>query len=453
MMKHTLLSREEFVARRETLLGKMADNSVALFGAGAEVTRSNDTEYPFCQNKTFYYLTGFNEPGAVLVLSKGLQADGEQASANQTILFCPDKDPLQEIWHGRRVGPQQALLDYAVDLCFALAELDQLIPQYLDGKTHIYSCHGADEAFDQRLLAWNAALRAASRQGCKVVKTLVDCSDLVNEMRLIKSPAELAIMRKVNQISGLAHQRAMQNCRAGKFEYQIEADILHEFAQHGARYPAYGTIVAGGDNGNILHYTDNSETFNDGDLVLIDAGGELAGYAADITRTFPVNGQFSAPQKAIYQLVLDAQNLAISHITPGQTLAKLNTLVGELLTRGLYELGILSGDLEQLVQDNACKQYFIHGLGHWLGLDVHDVGDYQVNQQRQQQREFTPGMVMTMEPGLYIPLNDNNVDEKWRGIAVRIEDNVLVTADGYENLTVNAPKSIADIEALMTDNG
>lgn len=444
MMKHTLLSRDEFAARRAALLDKMGENSVALLSAGAEVTRSNDTQYPFCQNKNFYYLTGFNEPGAVLVLSKGAQT-----SVNQAILFCPDKDPLQEIWHGRRVGPQQAQLDYGFDLCFALEQMDLLIPQYLDGKTQIYSCHGADELFDQRLQAWNAALRAASRQGCKVVKTLMDCSDLVNEMRLIKSPAELVIMRQVNQISGLAHQRAMKNCRAGKFEYQIEADILHEFAQHGARYPAYGTIVAGGDNGNILHYTDNSEIFNDGDLVLIDAGGELAGYAADITRTFPVNGEFSAPQKAIYQLVLDAQNLAISHIAPGQTLAQLNTLVGERLTRGLYALGILSGELEQLIQDNACKKYFIHGLGHWLGLDVHDVGDYQVNQQRQQLREFVPGMVMTMEPGLYIPLDDSSVAKKWRGIAVRIEDNILVSADGYENLTKNSPKSVADIQALM----
>jgi Xaa-Pro aminopeptidase len=241
----------------------------------------------------------------------------------------------------------------------------------------------------------------------------------------------------------------MQQTKAGKFEYQIEAELLHEFATNGARYPAYSSIVAGGDNANILHYTDNDDVLNDGDLLLIDAGGELAGYAADITRTFPVNGKFTAAQQVIYQLVLDSQNLAIAAIKPEQNLAELNHIVSDFLTRGLYDLGILKGNLNILLVQRACKKYFIHGLGHWLGLDVHDVGDYHASQQREQLRPFVAGMVMTIEPGIYIPKNDQTVDEKWRGIGVRIEDNVLVTATGYENLTVNAPKTIAEIEALM----
>jgi Xaa-Pro aminopeptidase len=444
MMNHTLLPSAEFSARREILLTKMPANSIALFSAAQELTRSNDTEFPFCQNKTFYYLTGFNEPDAVLLLCKGV-ADGD----DQQILFCRAKDPLQEIWHGRRVGPKQAQDKYGFDLSFSLDKIDQLVPQYLNCKSQLLSCHGADNNFEQQLLNWNASLRASARQGTKAVKILVDCSELINEMRLIKSPGELAIMRQVNHISGLAHQRAMKNCQAGKFEYQIEADILHEFAHHGARYPAYSSIVAGGDNGNILHYTDNSAPLIEHELLLIDAGGELAGYAADITRTFPINGRFSAPQKAIYQLVLDSQELAISQVAPGQTLAQLNVITGEFLTRGLHQLGILTGDVNELVQDNACKKYFIHGLGHWLGLDVHDVGDYQVEPGKGQQRKFEPGMVMTIEPGLYIALDDESVAKKWRGIAVRIEDNVLVSIDGYENLTVNAPKLVTEIESLM----
>ena len=270
-------------------------------------------------------------------------------------------------------------------------------------------------------------------------------------MRLHKSNAELDIMRQVNVISGAAHQRAMQQSQAGKFEYQIEAELLHEFASNGARYPAYSSIVAGGDNANILHYTDNDEALKNGDLLLIDAGGELAGYAADITRTFPVNGKFSEPQSLIYQLVLDSQNLAIAAIKPGQTLAELNRIVCEFLTKGLYDLGILQGNLTILIAQRACKKYFIHGLGHWLGLDVHDVGDYHASAMREQLRPFADGMVLTIEPGIYIPSTDKSVDEKWRGIGVRIEDNIAITATGFENLTVNAPKTIADIEALMAD--
>ncbi|MGJ8693416.1 MAG: Xaa-Pro aminopeptidase [Thalassotalea sp.] len=444
-MKNTLLSVDEFIARRALFLAQMPANAIALFPAAHEVTRSNDTEYLFCQNKNFYYLTGFNEPDALLVLIKA----GEGVSDDQSMLFCRNKDPLQEVWHGRRVGHEQAKIDYGFDHADITDHIDIELPDLLDGKSQVLYCHGEFPAFEEQLSKWLSGLRTAVRQGKKAPKILADCTDTICEMRLFKSPAELDIMRKANVISGHAHQRAMEKTSAEKFEYQIEAEILHEFARNGARYTAYNSIVAGGDNANILHYTDNQDQLQNGDLLLIDAGAELAGYAADITRTFPVNGRFNQPQAALYQLVLDAQNKAIEAIKPQQTLGKLNEITCEILTKGMHDLGILTGDLATLLADNACKKYFIHGLGHWLGLDVHDVGDYHIDANRKQSRLFQPGMVMTIEPGLYIPSDDVDVDEKWRGIGIRIEDNILVTESGYENLTTTAPKTIAAIEALM----
>ncbi len=447
MMKHTLLPLAEFQQRRQSFIEQMRDNSVAIFSANNEVTRSNDTEYLFCQDKTFYYLTGFNEPDAVLLLIK----TADKSSSAQQVLFSLPKDPLTEIWQGKRIGAQKAKEEYGFDECFTLDEIDSLLPDYFANTSALYFCRGHKKSFDQKVLQWLEQVSAKSRQGIYAPSELIDCSNMVNELRLFKSPAELDIMRKVNVISGKAHQRAMEKTASGVFEYQIEAEILHEFARHGARHAAYNSIVAGGDNANILHYTANSEPLNDGDLLLIDAGGELAGYAADITRTFPVNGKFSNEQRALYQLVLDAQEQCIAAIKPQQTLAGLNQLCCEIITKGLLELEILSGDLNELIAEQACKKYFIHGLGHWLGLDVHDVGDYQVKDKKQY-RLFEAGMVMTIEPGLYMPIDDDAIDEKWRGIGIRIEDNVLVTEQGHENLTVNAPKSIDEIESVMKIN-
>jgi len=450
-MKHTLLNVEEFKARRLKFLTNLSAGCVALFPAAKEVTRSNDTEYAFCQNKNFYYLTGFNEPDALLMLIKS--NDDEL----QSILFSRAKDPLQEIWHGRRIGQENAKKGYGFDECHTLEESDEILLERLSGIKELHYCFGdvpnfgECQTFEQQVSQWLASVRTKARQGITAPQALVDCSVVINEMRLIKSDAELDIMRQVNFISCGAHQRAMEKTFVGKFEYQIEAEILHEFAQHGARFPAYASIVAGGDNANILHYTNNDDVLNDGELLLIDAGGELAGYAADITRTFPVNGQFTSAQKTLYQLVLDVQNAVIDKIKPNINFAELNAFTCEFLTKGLIELDILSGNLTELIKDRACKKYFIHGLGHWLGLDVHDVGDYQVNKKKQQLRNFEPGMVMTIEPGLYIPLDDDSVDEKWRGIGIRIEDNILVTEQGHENLSQNAPKSIKAIESLMAN--
>ncbi|WP_206484075.1 Xaa-Pro aminopeptidase [Thalassotalea sp. G2M2-11] len=439
-MKHTLMPVGEFAARRAKVLAQMQDNSIAFFSANSEVTRSNDTEYLFCQDKGFYYLTGFNEPDAVLMLVK--------SDSCHSVLFCLAKDPLAEVWHGRRVGAENAQKDYQFDQAFELAQLEDIAIEHLANKCAVYYCRGHQKAFDTQLMHWLAQVKGQSRQGIKAPQSLIDVQPLLNELRLIKSSAEIDIMRQVNQISGKAHQRAMKKTHGGVFEYQIEAELLHEFARHGARHAAYNSIVAGGENATILHYTDNCDPLADGELLLIDAGGELAGYAADITRTFPINGRFTEQQKALYQLVLDAQEQCINAIKPGQTLAKLNELCIEILTQGLIDLGILNGQLTELIADGACKKYFIHGLGHWLGLDVHDVGDYQV-ENRKQLRAFEPGMVLTIEPGLYFAKDDLDVEEQWRGIGIRIEDNVLVTDQGHENLTTNAPKSIQEIEQLM----
>lgn len=447
-MKDTLLPLSEFTQRRQRLFDQMVDNSMAIFSANKEVTRSNDTEYPFCQNKNFYYLTGFNEPEAILVMVKS-----QAPKAPQAILFCLPKDPLAEVWHGKRIGEVSAKQDYGFDQSYVLSELDTLIFEYFNESSTLYFCRGLfcgghGEAFDQQVYQWLDEAKAKSRQGYKAPSHIIDCQKIIEELRLIKSADELNIMRKVNVISGNAHLRAMEKTTAGKFEYQIEAEILHEFSRHGARFPAYNSIVAGGDNANILHYTNNDQVLNNGDLLLIDAGGELAGYAADITRTFPVNGVFSEPQKLLYQLVLDAQEQCIQAIKPEQTLAELNDICCEVLTKGLLDCGILVGDYQTLLAEKACKKYFIHGLGHWLGLDVHDVGDYHISDKKQT-RQFEKGMVMTIEPGLYIPLDDESVDEKWRGIGIRIEDNIAVTDQGHENLTVNAPKSVEEVERLM----
>lgn len=435
------LPMSDFKNHRDRFFANMSENSIALFSAAHEVTRSNDTEFSFCQNKSFYYLTGFNEPDALLILLK-------RDNIEQTILFSLPKDKMQEVWHGRRIGQEQACQKYGFDQCFTLDEKNELLTHYLDGLSQVYFAFD-DQNLVAQVFDLLAQVRTTIRQGGKVPTQLVDASPLINEQRLIKSANEIALMRQVNYISCLAHKRAMQKTRAGLFEYQIENEILHEFTRHGARHPAYATIVAGGDNANILHYTDNSEQLHDNDLLLIDAGGELSGYAADITRTFPVNGTFSPAQKSLYQLVLAAKSQVISAIKPGVSFAKLNEIANECLTKGLIELNILTGDLNTLIEAKACKKYFIHGLGHWLGLDVHDVGDYQINADKQQSREFLPGMVLTIEPGLYMPLDDTDLDQQWRGIGIRIEDNIVVTQNGCENLTQYCPETITEIEALM----
>lgn len=443
-MSDLKISTEAFLQRRLRFAEQMPDNSIAIIFAANEVTRSNDTEYLFCQDKSFWYLTGFNEPDAVLAIEK---VENKVVST----LFCLPKDPLAEVWQGRRIGAGNAVSAYGFDQAHDIERLDDEMSSLIRNKSVLLFRQGNNAVHDEQVFTWHAGVKDQARQGVIAPETIVDCQRIIDELRLIKHVDEIAIMRRVNQISGNAHKRAMKHSADGIYEYQLEAEILHEFAYHGARYAAYNCIVAGGDNANILHYTANGDRLNTDTLCLIDAGGELEGYAADITRTFPVNGKFTPEQKVIYQLVLDAQNACIEAVKPGATLAQLNEICNQIFVEGLLSLDILTGDKKQLLEEGASKKYFIHGIGHWLGLDVHDVGDYQIRD-RKQHRAFEPGMVMTIEPGLYFPADAIDIDEKWRGIGVRIEDNVLVTDQGHENLTKNVPKSVSDIEALMAAN-
>lgn len=428
--------------RRQQLLNAMQPNSVAVVPAASIVTRSNDTEFPFRQNSDFHYLTHFPEPDAVLVLSNSEEYGGQHSA-----LFCLNKDALAEIWHGRRYGAEAAMEKFGFDQCHILDDLDIGLASYLDGHDNLYHARGEHGATDELIDHVLQQLRDAPKQTKNAPSTSVDLRPLLHEMRLFKSDLELEVMQRVADISAAAHTAAMLYSEAGKNEYHLEATIHHAFAMNGAKHPAYGTIVGSGDNGCILHYTENDSVLNDGELVLIDAGAELEGYAADITRTFPVNGKFTAPQSAIYQLVLDAQLASLSVFRPGNTFKMANDVAIEVLTQGLLNLGLLEGDLAKNIEQQTYRAYFMHGIGHWLGLDVHDVGNYKIDDQ---DRSFEPGMVMTVEPGLYIA-SDASVDKKWRGIGVRIEDNIVITQNGHRVLTNNVVKEIKDIEQLMAN--
>ncbi|MCO7200755.1 Xaa-Pro aminopeptidase [Pseudoalteromonas sp. OANN1] len=436
-----MIKNSEFVARRARLIAALDNNAVAIIPAAVELTRSRDTEFPFRQDSDFFYLTGFKEPDAVLVLTK--DRDG---SAKST-LFCRNKDKVAEIWHGRRMGYEQAKSQLELDQTFALSDLDDELLNLVNGRKVLFYGQGTYSAFDDKVWQLLSTLRGAPKKGYRAPEIIKDIRPLVHEMRLFKSDAEIAIMREAGRISAEAHKRAMQFAKPGATEYQLEAEIHHHYAMNGARHPAYGTIVGSGINATILHYTDNCDALQDGDLVLIDSGCELEGYAADITRTFPVNGQFTDAQRKIYELVLAAQNAAFGEVKPGGTLVKANQVAMTVLTQGLVDLGILAGDVNELVEAQACKAFYMHGLGHWLGLDVHDVGEYKLDEA---DRPFEAGMVLTIEPGLYFD-EDAQVPDEYKGIGIRIEDDLLVTESGYENLTELVPKTISEIEALMNN--
>jgi len=439
-MSSIAIDKAEFKARRERLLAMMDKNSVAIIPAAGEVTRSRDTEYAFRQDSDFFYLTGFNEPDAVLVLCP--------SSDTPSTLICRNKDKLAEIWHGRRIGFEKAKSEYLFDATSPLSELDEQLLDLVNGQQILFYAQGTYANFDAKVWDLLNTLRGAPKKGYKAPHTIKDIRGLVHEMRLFKSDAELNIMRTACEISAQGHIRAMQFAKPGATEYQLEAELHHHYAMNGARHPAYGTIVGSGDNANILHYTQNDAELKDGDLVLIDSGCELEGYAADITRTFPINGKFSEPQAALYNIVLAAQEAAFSQVKPGGSLSKANELASTVLTQGLIDLGILTGELDELMANQACKAFYMHGLGHWLGLDVHDVGEYKLDEK---ERVFEPDMVLTIEPGLYIS-EDAKAPEQYKGIGIRIEDNLLVTKDGHENLTISVPKNISDIEAVMQAN-
>ena len=433
------ISKAEFARRRKNLMGMMEPNSIALVPAAAECTRSRDTEYTFRQDSDFLYLTGFEEPDGVLVLIPGRRS-------GQVVLFCRDRDPEMELWNGYRAGPEGVVADFGMDDGFPIDDMDDILPGLIEGKGHIYYSMGHNDGFDRRVMGWVNQIRRQVRTGAKPPGDFTDLAFLLHEQRLIKSAQELRIMRKAGAISAEAHCRAMRECREGRYEYHLEGAILHEFMENGARAAAYNSIVGAGVNACVLHYTENRDRLRDGDLVLIDAGCEFSGYAADITRTFPVSGKFSPEQRAIYDLVLKAQLAAIDKVKPGNTWNQPHDATVRVITRGLIELGLLKGKEKDLIKSGAYRDFYMHRAGHWLGMDVHDVGDYRVDGKW---RQLEPGMVLTIEPGIYVASNNTRVGKKWRGIGIRIEDDVAVTPEGCEVLTAGVPKAASDIELLM----
>lgn len=438
-----MITEKEFARRRRDLMAMMGEDSIAIITASPEKPRSRDTYYPYRQDSDFYYLCGFPEPEAVLVLIPG-RAHG------QFVIFCRDRDPAREIWDGYRAGPEGACEQYGADDAFPISDIDDILPGLLEGKARVYYAVGKDRDFDQHLMAWVNDIRGRARAGAVPPGEFIDLDHLLHEMRLFKKPAELRIMRKAAKISAEAHCRAMQAVEPGMYEYQLQAELEHHFARAGAHFPAYSSIVGGGGNACILHYISNDCPLQDGDLVLIDAGCEYEHYAADITRTFPVNGGFTQEQKAIYDLVLTAQLEAIDAVQAGRHWDEPHKVTVEVITAGLVELGILKGKVSELIEKGAYTEYYMHRAGHWLGMDVHDVGDYKVDNEW---RLLEPGMVMTVEPGIYISPHDRKAAKKWRGIGVRIEDDVAITRKGTEVLTAGVPKTVTDVEALMADRG
>ena len=420
------LPKEEFEERRTRVFTQMQPNSALLLFSEIEKRRNNDCTYPFRQDSYFWYLTGFNEPNAALLLLKTEQAE-------KAIIFLRPRDPLLETWNGRRLGVEHAPQQLNVNEAYSIEEFSTVLPKILKKLTALY--------YVPEIHTWGDKLVTESAVS---FSEILDWRPMLSEMRLIKSPNEIRLMQQAGQITALAHIKAKQTTRPNRFEYESESDILHEFNRHCARFPSYNSIVAGGNNACILHYTENDRPLNDGDLVLIDAGCEFAMYAGDITRTFPVNGKFSQPQREIYELVLKAQKRAIELLVPGNSIKQANDEVIRIKTQGLVDLGILNGDVDTLIEQQAYRQFYMHGLGHWLGLDVHDVGSYG----QEKQRILEIGMVITVEPGIYIS-EDADVPEQYKGIGVRIEDNLLMTEYGNKILTAAAPKEIADIENLM----
>ncbi|WP_118867955.1 Xaa-Pro aminopeptidase [Haemophilus haemolyticus] len=420
------LPKEEFEERHTRVFTQMQPNSALLLFSEIEKRRNNDCTYPFRQDSYFWYLTGFNEPNAALLLLKTEQAE-------KAIIFLRPCDPLLETWNGRRLGVERAPQQLNVNEAYSIEEFATVLPKILKNLTALYHV--------PEIHTWGDKLVTESAVS---FSEILDWRPMLSEMRLIKSPNEIRLMQQAGQITALGHIKAMQTTRPNRFEYEIESDILHEFNRHCARFPSYNSIVAGGSNACILHYTENDRPLNDGDLVLIDAGCEFAMYAGDITRTFPVNGKFSQPQREIYELVLKAQKRAIELLVPGNSIKQANDEVIRIKTQGLVDLGILKGDVDTLIEQQAYRQFYMHGLGHWLGLDVHDVGSYG----QDKQRILEIGMVITVEPGIYIS-EDADVPEQYKGIGVRIEDNLLMTEYGSKILTAAAPKEIADIENLM----
>ncbi|WP_268799001.1 Xaa-Pro aminopeptidase [Pseudomonas huanghezhanensis] len=433
------IPKAEYARRRKALMAQMEPNSIAILPAAAVAIRNRDVEHVYRQDSDFQYLSGFPEPEAVIVLIPGREY-------GEYVLFCRERNPERELWDGLRAGQDGALREFGADDAFPITDIDDILPGLIEGRDRVYSSMGSNPEFDRHVMEWINVIRSKANLGAQPPKEFVALDHLLHDMRLYKSAAEVKVMRSAAQISARAHVRAMQASRAGLYEFSLEAELDYEFRKGGAKMPAYGSIVAAGRNACILHYQQNDALLRDGDLVLIDAGCEIDCYASDITRTFPVSGKFSVEQKAIYELVLKSQEAAFEAIGPGKHWNQAHEATVRVITTGLVELGLLQGNVDELITAEAYKPFYMHRAGHWLGMDVHDVGDYRVGGEW---RVLEPGMALTVEPGIYISPDNQNVAKKWRGIGVRIEDDVVVTKSGCEILSSGVPKSVAEIEALI----
>ncbi len=431
-------ARKALARRRRQLMQAVGEQAILILPAAPERLRSRDTHYPYRQDSDFWYLTGFDEPEAVLVLVPG-RKHGE------SILFCRERDPEREGWDGPRLGPEGVVDSLGIDDAYPIADLDEILPGLLEGRARVYYHLGRDTEFDLTLIGWVNRVRAQARQGAQPPHEFLELGHLLDEMRLFKSADELRLMQRAADISVLAHRAAMRVAQAGIHEYELQAEVERVFRQHAAE-PAYASIVGTGANACVLHYRANAAKSRDGDLVLIDAGAEFRGYAADITRTFPVNGRFSKQQRALHDLVCAAQAAALAQAKPGVPYEAGHEAAVETLTDGLLSLGLLKGKLKPAIKAGDYKRFYRHKTGHWLGLDVHDVGEYRIDGES---RLLEPGMVFTIEPGLYIGRDDVTVPAKWRGIGIRIEDDVLVTASGHRVLTDALERSADEVEGLM----
>jgi Xaa-Pro aminopeptidase len=424
-----------YAERRGRLAAAIGD-AVAVVPTAPERVRNRDSHYPYRFDSHFYYLSGFTEPEAVLVIASG-----------RSILFCRERNPEREVWDGARYGPEAARERFGLDEAHPIAELDQELARLLENRQALYYPMGAEPEWDARAMRWVNAVRARVRAGVAAPERAHDVRAVIDDMRLHKDAHELAIMRRAARIAAAAHRRAMQRARPGRAEYEIEAELLYEFRRSGAQFPAYSPIVASGANACVLHYVANDAVLRDGELILIDAGCELDGYASDLTRTYPVNGRFSGAQREVYEIVLAAQRAALQSVRPGAAWNEPHDAAVKVLAQGLIDLELLPGPLGEALEKETYKRFYMHRTGHWLGLDVHDAGDYKRDGRW---RPLASGMTLTVEPGLYIRA-EGDIPERLRNTGIRIEDDVLVTEAGCEVLTAEAPKAIADIEALMRD--
>ncbi len=435
-----MIEPREYARRRKQLMRMAGPDAIVIVAAAPERLRNNDAHYPYRQDSDFHYLTGFPEPDAVLALVPG-------RDPSETILFCRERDAERERWDGPRAGTDGAVATWGLDDAFPIDDIDDILPGLIEGRTRVYYHFGRDTEFDLKIIGWVNRVRAQVRLGAKPPHEFVALSHLLHDLRLYKSRAELRLMRRSAQIAAEAHLRAMRATRPGLNEHEVEAELLHAFRKHGA-VPSYEPIVGGGANGCVLHYRANNAELRDGDLLLVDAGAEYQCYASDITRTWPVNGRFSPEQRALYDIVLAAQLDAIDEVRAGRSFDAYHEAAVRTITRGLCRLGLLAGSVEKNLREHAYRKFYMHKTGHWLGLDVHDVGDYRIDGEF---RVLEPGMVVTVEPGLYVAPDAKGVPAKFRGIGIRIEDDVLVTGGDPDVMSAGVPKQGDEIEALMAE--